>query len=126
MSDAITSSGVVVSLDDAEAALRSLPSVREAVAVGLKDNFLGHALQLYVVLADNVPPSNDLRAELLTVVTDRLGGFRPRGLRFAARLPHGPDGQPARAAIAAVACGEDADPSTVDDASALAEIAFAS
>jgi acetyl-CoA synthetase len=125
MAETITSSGIEIDLAAAEAGLLAHPLVLEAVAIGLKDNFIGQALQIYVVLADGVSPSNDLRSELQSVVADHLDGFRPRGLRFAARLPHGADGQPARVAITAVANGRDADDSGLDDPTSLAEIAAA-
>jgi acetyl-CoA synthetase len=122
VSDTIDFAGVLVDLEVAEGALTTRADVREAVAVGVTDNYLGQALQLYVVLEEGIVPSNELRTELLTAVADRLDGLRPRQLRFADRLPHGEDGRPARAAIRGVVMDEPFDASAIDDVAALEAI----
>ena len=119
MSGTITFGGQVIELAAAEQALLDRADVIEAVAIGVDDAFLGQALNVWVVAAPGILVSNDLRGEMLSAVAERVG-VRPRGLRFAERLPRAADGGPARAAIAALVNGAPLDGlDGSDDAEAL-------
>ena len=119
MGDTITYAGVVVDLDRAEASLRSCPDVAEVIAVGVSDNYVGKALQLYVVLAAGAVSNNDTRRSLIADVADGLEGTKPRALRFVTAIPHRADGSPARDIVAAIVMGDDVDPASVTDPSAV-------
>jgi len=119
MGDTITYAGVVVDLDTAEESLRARADVADVVAVGVSDNFVGKALQLYVVLAADAAPNNDTRKSLIADVSDHLDGTKPRALRFVTAIPRHADGSPARDVVAAVVMGDDVDPASVTDASAV-------
>jgi acyl-coenzyme A synthetase/AMP-(fatty) acid ligase len=117
--DTISYAGVTVDLDAAEDALRTRDDVADVVAVGVTDSFLGKALQLYVVLGSDATPDNDRRKSLMADVAEHLDGAKPRALRFVTAIPHRADGSPARDVVAAVVMGDDVDPATVTDASAI-------
>ena len=119
MGETISYAGVTVDLDAAENALRARDDVADVVAVGVSDNFLGKALQLYVVLGSNATADNDRRKSLIADVADHLDGTKPRALRFVTAIPHRADGSPARDVVAAVVMGDDVDPASVTDASAI-------
>jgi acyl-coenzyme A synthetase/AMP-(fatty) acid ligase len=119
MGETISYAGVTVDLDAAENALRARDDVADVVAVGVSDNFLGKALQLYVVLGSDATADNDRRKSLIADVADHLDGTKPRALRFVTAIPHRADGSPARDVVAAVVMGDDVDPASVTDASAI-------
>ena len=119
MGETISCAGVTVDLDAAENALRARDDVADVVAVGVSDNFLGKALQLYVVLGSNATADNDRRKSLIADVADHLDGTKPRALRFVTAIPHRADGTPARDVVAAVVMGDDVDATAVTDASAV-------
>jgi acyl-coenzyme A synthetase/AMP-(fatty) acid ligase len=119
MGETITYSGIRVDLDDAEEALRSRDDVVDVVAVGVPDNYLGTALQLYVVLSEDAVPDNARRKSLLADVAERLDGVKPRALRFVTAIPHRANGTAARDIVAAVVMGDDVNPSGVDDPNAI-------
>ena len=119
MGETIVYSGVTIDLDVAEDALRSRDDVVDAVAVGVSDNFLGKALQVYVVLAPGVKPDNDCRKAMLADVGGRIGGVKPRALRFVTAIPHRTDGSAAHDVVAAVVMGDDVDASDIDDPASI-------
>jgi acyl-coenzyme A synthetase/AMP-(fatty) acid ligase len=122
MGDTITYAGVVVDLDDAEASLRERDDVADVVAVGVSDNYVGKALQLYVVLAPDATPDNDRRKSLIADVAGRLDGNKPRALRFVTAIPRRADGSPAREVVAAVVMGDDVDATSVTDPATIEAI----
>ena len=119
MSDIINYSGVLVDLDVAEEALRQRDDVSDVVAVGVADNYLGQALNLYVVPGAGMTPSNTFRSELIGVVADRFDGLKPRNLRFVTRLPQTADGRPSREIVTAVVMGEIGDLHDFPDSEAV-------
>jgi acetyl-CoA synthetase len=121
----ISSSGVLVDLDAAEAALLARAEVTSVAAVGIPDNYIGQALQLYVVLREGVAPSYDVRKTLTSVVAEAVG-LRPRSLRFATAIPLDGDGRPAREVIEAVVLGRPTDGLDFDASTSLDAIANAS
>jgi len=122
--DTIKVAGKRLGPAEVESALVSHPDVVEAAAVGLPDELKGEQLWGYAVLAADVAPSEELRAELVAVVADQLGrSFRPAGIRFVRALPKTRSAKVVRRVVRAVAT--DADPgdlSSLEDPSALAAI----
>ncbi|HEY4375655.1 MAG TPA: AMP-binding protein, partial [Acidimicrobiales bacterium] len=113
---------------EVESALVSHPAVAEAAAVGVPHEVKGEALWAYVVLASGHEPSEDLRAELVTVVTHALGkSFRPSAVKFCAALPKTRSAKVVRRAIRATATGTDpGDLSSLEDPSTLEAVRDAS
>ena len=99
----------------------SHPAVVEAAAIGVPDEMKGEALWAFVVLSPKVTASDELRAELVKLVADRLGSsFRPAAIRFTSAIPKTRSAKVLRRAIRAVALGKPAgDLSSLEDASSL-------
>jgi acetyl-CoA synthetase len=120
--DTIKVAGKRLGPAEVESALVSHPAVVEAAAVGLPDDVKGEALWAFVVLAPGAAPDERLRAELSTLVADRLGkSFRPSGIRFTVALPKTRNAKVLRRAIRAAALDQDPgdlssleDPATID------------
>jgi acetyl-CoA synthetase len=125
--DTIKVAGKRLGPAEVETALVEHPAVVEAAAVGLPDEVKGEALYGYVVLAPGVEPTDQLRDELVDLVTTRLGkSFRPSGVRFTTALPKTRNAKVLRRAIRAVASGEEpGDLSGLEDPSTLAAVAAA-
>ncbi len=119
--DTIKVAGKRLGPAEVESALVSHPAVAEAAAVGVPDELKGEALWAYVVPAAGVEPSDELRAELVDVVTDHLGkSFRPSTIRFTTALPKTRSAKVLRRAIRATAVGADpGDLSSLEDPAAL-------
>ena len=126
--DTIKVAGKRLGPAEVESALVSHPAVVEAAAVGLPDELKGEQLWGYAVLAADVEPSEELRAELVAVVVDQLGkSFRPAGIRFVRALPKTRSAKVVRRVVRAVATGTDpGDLSSLEDPTALAAIREAS
>jgi acetyl-CoA synthetase len=119
--DTIKVAGKRLGPAEVESLLVGHPAVVEAAAVGMPDEVKGEALWCFVVLADGVACTEELRRELVAVVADGLGhAFRPAAVRFTDALPKTRNAKVLRRAIRAVALGEDAgDLSALEDASTL-------
>ena len=120
--DTIKVAGKRLGPAEVESILVSHPAVVEAAAVGIPDDVKGEALWCFVVLGASVAVSDALRAELVALVSDRLGkSFRPSAVRFTTALPKTRNAKVLRRAIRSSVVGEDAgdlsaleDPSTLD------------
>jgi amino acid adenylation domain-containing protein len=96
--DIIKTRGEKVSPAEVEAALCSIPGVREAVVIGVPDEVLGQAIRAFVVPADGETLNDrQLRHEL----TRRLENFMvPRDILLRDTLPKSPNGKIDRKALA--------------------------
>lgn len=119
--DTIKIAGKRLGPAEVESALVGHPAVAEAAAVGVPHELKGEALWCYVVPAPGTSPGEDLRDELVEVVTEALGkSFKPSEVRFCAALPKTRSAKVLRRAIRAVAVGNDpGDLSSLEDPSAL-------
>ncbi|MBX3312985.1 MAG: AMP-binding protein [Actinobacteria bacterium] len=119
--DTIKVAGKRLGPAEVESALVTHPAVAEAAAIGVPHEVKGEALWCYVVLAPGTAESEELRAELVDVVTSALGkSFRPSGLRFVDALPKTRSAKVVRRAIRAIATDRDAgDLSSLEDPAAL-------
>ena len=115
--DTIKIAGKRLGPAEVESALVAHPAVAEAAAIGVPHEVKGEALWCYVVLAYGQEPSDALRGELVTVVTDALGkSFKPGSLRFTTALPKTRSAKVLRRAIRATALGTDpGDLSSLED-----------
>jgi acetyl-CoA synthetase len=65
-----------------------LPQVVEAAAVAAPDERRGHIVKAFVRLADGVPPSDEVAAEIQAHVRARVGAHAyPRAVEFVDDLP---------------------------------------
>lgn len=123
--DTINLAGKRLGPAEVETVLVEHGSVVEAAAVGLPHEVKGEMLVCYAVLDVNAMPTDDLRAELVARVSDRLGkSFRPSHVRFTKALPKTRSNKVMRRAIRAVALDEDpGDLSSLEEPGALEAIA---
>jgi acetyl-CoA synthetase len=129
--DTIKIAGKRLGPAEVESVVVSHPAVVEAAAVGVPDEVKGEALWVYAVLGDDAPPAdglNELRAELVSLVADRLGrSFAPSAVHFAAALPKTRSAKVLRRAIRAAAVGADpGDLSSLEDPAAVEAVRSAS
>jgi len=119
--DTIKVAGKRLGPAEVETVLVEHPGVVEAAAVGLPDDVKGEALWCYVVPGGGIETSDELRSELVTLVSDALGrSFRPAGVRFVSAIPKTRSAKVMRRAIRAVATGsEPGDLSGLEDPSVL-------
>ena len=119
--DTIKLSGKRLGPAEVESALVSHPEVAEAAAIGVPHDVKGEALVCFVVLVPGAKATDELRSDLVDVVTDHLGkSFRPNEVRFTDALPKTRSAKVLRRAIRAAAL--DADPgdlSSLEDPAAL-------
>ena len=122
--DTIKIAGKRLGPAEVESALVAHPAVAEAAAIGVPHEVKGEALWAYVVLAPGVAPSDELRAELVDVVTDALGkSFKPSAVRFTDSLPKTRSAKVLRRAIRATAIGKDpGDLSSLEDPAAIVAV----
>jgi acetyl-CoA synthetase len=86
--DTIKVAGKRVGPAEVESAAVSHPAVQEAAAVGIPHEIKGETIVVFVVLRPNETPSEPLRAEIETRVTDQLGrALKPEAVKFVRDLP---------------------------------------
>ena len=119
--DTIKVAGKRLGPAEVESALVAHPAVAEAAAVGIPHEVKGEALWCYVVLAAGREGTDELRAELVDVVTAALGkSFKPSAVRFVDALPKTRSAKVVRRAIRAVATDTDpGDLSSLEDPGTL-------
>ncbi len=119
--DTIKIAGKRLGPAEVESALVSHAAVIEAAAIGMPDELKGEVLWAFVVLSARAEATEELRAELVALVADRLGSsFRPSSVRFTAALPKTRSAKVLRRAIRAVALGKPAgDLSSLEDPASL-------
>jgi len=124
--DTIKVAGKRLGPAEVESILVSHPAVIEAAAVGIPDDVKGESLWCFVVLGSDpaVSPTDELRAELVALVAERLGSsFRPSAVRFTSSLPKTRNAKVLRRAIRSAVVGEDAgDLSALEDPATLEAI----
>lgn len=107
---------------EVEAVLVSHPAVAEAAAVGVPDPVKGQEVVGFCVLNPGSETNNELRSDLVELVTTRLGKpLKPRDIRFVKALPKTRNAKVMRRVIRAAYLGEDLgdlssleDPATID------------
>ena len=86
--DVISSAGYRIGPGEVEECLISHDAVAMAGVVGIPDPLRGEAVSAFVVLNDNVSPSDALRNELQSFVKQRLAFYQyPRQITFVDELP---------------------------------------
>jgi len=115
--DVIKSCGHLVGPVEVESALREHPAVLEAAAIGMPDPVAMEVVKVFVELAPNHQPTENLRQDLLGFARRRLGAaMAPRAIDFRKRLPRTRSGKILRRLLKARELGlPEGDTSTVED-----------
>jgi fatty-acyl-CoA synthase len=90
----IISGGVNIYPREVEDVLILHPAVADVAVIGVPDEEMGEAVRAVVQLADGVPPSDGLAADLVGYTRERLAHFKcPRSVDFVEQLPRTPTGK---------------------------------
>lgn len=104
--DVINVAGKRVGPSEVESATLDHDEVTQAVAIGVPDDTKGAAIVVYAIVDGN--ENEELRSEISTSVTDRLGKpFKPREIRFVNEFPRTQSGKIVRRAVESAYTGED-------------------
>jgi len=123
--DVLNVSGHRLSTIEIESALVSHPAVAEAAAVGRPHDLKGEAVAVFVTLAGNVEPTEELRKELKNHVRKEIGALAvPDDIRFTTALPKTRSGKIMRRLLRDIAAGRETvgDTTTLEDYSVLARL----
>ncbi len=86
--DIIKTAGHMVGPFEVESALMEHPSVAEAGVIGKPEAVIGELVKAFVVLKEGIPPSEELRLELIGFGRTRLGSaVAPKEIAFVDNLP---------------------------------------
>jgi acetyl-CoA synthetase len=117
--DVINVSGHRIGTAEVESALVSHEMVAEAAVVGMPHEIKGQGIYAFVTLKAHVPPSDDLKRELVTHVRQEIGPIAtPDKLQFADGLPKTRSGKIMRRILTKIAAG---DVQNLGDTSTLAD-----
>ncbi len=125
--DTIKVAGKRVGPAEVEAILCSHPAVTLAAVIGAPDEVKGEEIVCFCTLAPGREPSEDLRAELMSLVVAELGKpLKPREIRFATALPRTRNAKIMHRVIRAAYLGKDpGDVSSLEEVSAVEAIKLA-
>ncbi len=126
--DTIKVAGKRLGPAEVEALLNAHEQVAESAAIGVPHDVKGQELVAYAVLKPSAEASDELREELLELVTDALGKpLKPREIRFTEALPKTRNAKVMRRVIKATYLGEDpGDVSSLEDPATVEAIRQAS
>jgi len=123
--DVLNVSGHRLSTIEIESALVSHPAVAEAAAVGRPHEIKGEAVAVFVTLAGNIQPTDELRDQLKQHVRHEIGALAvPDDIRFTGALPKTRSGKIMRRLLRDIAAGRETvgDTTTLEDYSVLARL----
>src|SRR5438874_1268257 len=123
--DVINVSGHRLGTAEVESALVSHDSVAEAACVGMPHELKGQGLAAFVTLRSGVPPTEELKRELVGVVAKQIGSFaKPDQIRFTDSLPKTRSGKIMRRLLKELATSGEVrgDVTTLEDFSVLAKL----
>jgi len=123
--DVINVSGHRLGTAEVESALVSHDSVAEAACVGMPHELKGQGLAAFVTLRSGVPPTEELKKELVGVVAKQIGSFaKPDQIRFTESLPKTRSGKIMRRLLKELATSGEVrgDVTTLEDFSVLAKL----
>ena len=90
----IISGGVNIYPQEIEDAMIMHDKVLDVAVVGVPDQEMGEAVKAVVQLADGIPESDELAAELLAYTRDRIAHYKcPKSIDFIDELPRLPTGK---------------------------------
>ncbi len=123
--DVLNVSGHRLSTIEIESALVSHPAVAEAASVGRPHDLKGEAICVFVPLAGDAEPSDELRKELRQHVRKEIGALAaPDDIRFTTALPKTRSGKIMRRLLRDIAAGKETvgDTTTLEDYSVLVKL----
>ncbi len=123
--DVINVSGHRLGTAEIESALVSHASVAEAAVVGMPHEMKGQGIAAFVTLRGGFKPGDDLKKELMVVVTQQIGSLaRPDQIRFTDALPKTRSGKIMRRLLKEIAAGGEVkgDITTLEDLSVVARL----
>ena len=123
--DVINVSGHRLGTAEIESALVSHDAVAEAACVGMPHEMKGQGIAAFVTLKTGRKPSEELKKELMGVVTKSIGALaRPDQIRFTDSLPKTRSGKIMRRLLKELASGNEikGDTTTLEDFSVLAKL----
>ncbi len=122
--DVLKVSGHRIGNSEVESALVSHSKVAEAAVIGKPHEIKGEAIAAYVVLKEDVVPSDELRIELIEHVAREIGKIaRPDEIWFVKDVPKTRSGKIMRRVVRAVALGnQPGDITTLTNPEAVEEI----
>jgi len=123
--DVLNVSGHRLSTIEIESALVSHPAVAEAASVGRPHDLKGEAICVFVTLAGDAEPSDELRKELRQHVRKEIGALAaPDDIRFTTALPKTRSGKIMRRLLRDIAAGKETvgDTTTLEDYSVLVKL----
>ncbi|HEX4820391.1 MAG TPA: acetate--CoA ligase [Acidimicrobiales bacterium] len=104
--DVIKSAGHLIGPFEVESALMEHPAVAEAGVIGIPDPVVGERVKAFVMLANDVEPTEELRRELIGFGRKRLGAaVAPKDIEFRDALPHTKSGKVMRRLLRAQELG---------------------
>lgn len=124
--DVINVSGHRIGTAEVESSLVLHDGVAEAAVVGCPHDVKGQCIYAFVTLVNGCQPSDQLKQELIAMVSREIGSFaKPEFLQWAPRLPKTRSGKIMRRILRKIACNELdnlGDTSTLSDPSVLQEL----
>jgi acetyl-CoA synthetase len=123
--DVLNVAGHRLSTMEVESALVHHDKVAEAAVVGKPDEIKGEGISCFVTLVGGVPPSDELKKELVQHVVKEIGALaRPDEIRFTEALPKTRSGKIMRRLLRDIASGKQTtgDTTTLEDYSVLARL----
>lgn len=118
--DTIKLAGKRVGPNEYESALMESPLIQEAAAVGIPHETKGECVYCYVVLKDPKSQSEDLRAKLMALITQKMGkALGAERLFFVTALPKTRSGKILRGLIRKIQLAENIDDSAVENLDSL-------
>ncbi|AKA22443.1 acetate--CoA ligase [Pseudomonas chlororaphis] len=105
--DVINVSGHRIGTAEVESALVLHDSIAEAAVVGYPHDLKGQGIYAFVTPMNGVEPSDDLKKELLSLVSREIGSFaKPELIQWAPALPKTRSGKIMRRILRKIACNE--------------------
>jgi fatty-acyl-CoA synthase len=93
----IISGGVNIYPQETENALALHPNIADVAVIGVPDAEMGEQVKAVVQLRDGVAPSDELAAEIIGYVRDRIAHYKaPRSVDFVDELPRTATGKLAK------------------------------
>ncbi|PMY31440.1 acetate--CoA ligase [Pseudomonas sp. GW456-L14] len=105
--DVINVSGHRIGTAEVESALVLHDSIAEAAVVGYPHDLKGQGIYAFVTPMNGVEPSEELKKELLSLVSSEIGSFaKPELIQWAPALPKTRSGKIMRRILRKIACNE--------------------
>ena len=90
----IISGGVNIYPQEIENVLALHPNIFDVAVIGVPDTEMGEQVKAVVQLREDVSPSDDLAAEIIAYVRDRIAHYKaPKSVDFVSELPRSATGK---------------------------------